>query len=401
MCRQILTLVSLAGYIVLVLAIPAQAGSFSFQGLGHPLGGNLFPTGVSNDGTVAGYYYSWSLSGDNQALVWTRNGGMSKLGDLPGGAFESRAFDISADGSVIVGAGRSASGQEAFRWTNSGGMVGLGDLPGGPFSSLAWSVSADGSAIVGMSISPAFGQEAFRWTSQDGMVGLGAPPGGYYPTFAWDVSGDGLVVVGHATYPVSIDLRVHEAIRWTSADGGVGLGFLPGGSDSEAYAASADGSVVVGYGDSSSGGQAFRWTSQGGMVGLGDLAGGVFYSRATGVSANGDVVVGNSTSASQVEPFLWTNAGGMVGLRDYLANHKVTNLTGWTLQEATAVSADGNTIVGRGINPNGLMEPWIATIPEPTSFALACMALSALAVVAMQRRRAGIQITQSRYRHRR
>ncbi len=36
------------------------------------------------------------------------------LGDLPGGGFFSGASDVSADGSVVLGLGNSAAGQEAF-----------------------------------------------------------------------------------------------------------------------------------------------------------------------------------------------------------------------------------------------------------------------------------------------
>src|SRR5690606_24189691 len=43
----------------------------------------------------------------------------------------STANAISADGSVIVGWGNSANGNEAFRRTEADGMVGLGDLEGG------------------------------------------------------------------------------------------------------------------------------------------------------------------------------------------------------------------------------------------------------------------------------
>ncbi len=38
-------------------------------------------------------------------------------------------------------------GSEAFHWTQAGGMVGLGDLPGGTFGSRAFFVSADGSVV--------------------------------------------------------------------------------------------------------------------------------------------------------------------------------------------------------------------------------------------------------------
>jgi probable HAF family extracellular repeat protein len=57
------------------------------------------------------------------------------LGDLPGGDFESGAWGVSADGSVVVGSSSSASAsQEAFLWTQTGGMVGLRDHPSGHLS---------------------------------------------------------------------------------------------------------------------------------------------------------------------------------------------------------------------------------------------------------------------------
>ena len=93
------------------------------------------------------------------------------LGDLPGGAFNSSARAVSADGSVVAGYGVSTSGREAFAWTADGGMAGLGDLAGGVFFSDARALSADGSVVVGNSFSGSE-QEAFRWTSGSGMVGL-------------------------------------------------------------------------------------------------------------------------------------------------------------------------------------------------------------------------------------
>ena len=64
-----------------------------------------------------------------------------------------------------------------------------------------------------------------------------------------------------------------------------GLGDVPGGGfRSQTFGISADGSVVVGRSESSSGYKAFRWTSDGGMVGLGDLLGGGFYSQAWCIS---------------------------------------------------------------------------------------------------------------------
>jgi probable HAF family extracellular repeat protein len=71
------------------------------------------------------------------------------------------------------------------------------------------------------------------------------------------------------------------------------LGTL-GGSESEAFGVSADGSVVVGWAYNAAGQtRAFRWTASGGMQDLGTLPGGSL-SVAYGVSADGSVVVGRA-----------------------------------------------------------------------------------------------------------
>lgn len=95
---------------------------------------------------------------------------MEALGDLPGGRFSSSVSGVSADASVIVGSSDSGKsedefGSEAFRWTKESGMEGLADLPGGHFKSSATDISADGSVIIGTGRSHK-GYEAFRWTKQ-------------------------------------------------------------------------------------------------------------------------------------------------------------------------------------------------------------------------------------------
>ena len=133
---------------------------------------------------------------------------MVGLGDLPEGTSASRAYDASADGSVVVGSGTSASGVEAFRWTSEGGMVALGDLPGGSFRSCAMGVSADGSVVIGMSES-ALGSEASIWDSVNGMRSiqdvlvndLGLDLTGWTLREAQAISEDGLTVVGWGYNP--------------------------------------------------------------------------------------------------------------------------------------------------------------------------------------------------------
>ncbi len=278
------------------------------------------------------------------------------LGDVPGGAFNSGATAISADGMTVLGQGTpegagNVVAPAAFVWTEASGLVGLGDLPGGSDRSFGHAISSDGSVIVGESNSvftdPTFGSEAFRWTPAGGMVGLGDLPGGTFGSDAVFISADGSVVVGIGRNSQAVPGGAREVFRWTQATGMVGLGSLPGGfpsTSSTANAMSADGSVIVGRASSSSatsGQQAFRWTLAGGMVGLGDLPGGGFQSEAMVVSADGSVVAGQSRSeavGAALEIFRWTEVSGMVGLG--------TIPGGSGHSTALAISMDGSVIVG-------------------------------------------------------
>jgi probable HAF family extracellular repeat protein len=216
------------------------------------------------------------------------------------------------------------------------------------------------------------------------MVGLGDFPGGGSTSLARAVSADGTTIVGRGQTSVG-----SEAFRWTAAGGMVGIGDLPGGPTlSEAFGVSADGTVVVGESSSAAGDQAFRWTMEGGMVGLGDLPGGHFESAAYATSADGSVVVGTSYTDLGFEAFYWNASTGMVNLREMLIAGGVTGLSGWQLSTATSISADGRTIVGWGENPNGQTEGWIATVPEPSTVYLAICGSLLLVGAARRRRKA-------------
>lgn len=328
---------------ILVLSQAAFAIEADFQRLGFFPGS--FPdsqaTGVSGDGLVVvgsrdncrGFYWTvedstidighcrtTAASYDGSVIVgvtcdwegfyWTEDSGLVQIGDLPGWDFYSIASDVSYDGSVIVGQSKSSNGFEAFRWTHSTGMQGLGDLPGGEFDSRGFAVSPDGSIVVGKSNS-ASGREAFIWTESTGMIGLGTLPGSWESS-AYGVTEDGSIVVGRCFSGRS------EAFRWTASTGMVGLGVLPGWSNSWARDVSADGSVVVGCC----------------MTGVG------------------------------WEAFIWDESNGMRNLKEVLENDFGLDLTGWTLNYANGVSADGTVIVGRGDNPAGEREAWVVTFYE-------------------------------------
>jgi probable HAF family extracellular repeat protein len=372
---------------LLVLASSASHAAPMFVPLGNLDGpdSRSEARAVSADGSVVvGMSRGW-------AFRWTRDEGMVGLSDFDG---YSEANDVSSDGSVIVGSSHNrvagAINPEAFRWTRESGLVGLGDLPGGYSNSGASGVSADGSIVIGHGFDAA-GLQSVRWTSEGGMVAIG----GFGSPYTRGVSGDGSVVVGngHASYPNA------EAFRWTSESGMVGLGDLPGGySSSLANDVSADGSVLVGRGESESGSEALRWTSADGMIGLGDLPGGRFLSEAYGVSADGSIIVGSSTvvtrtiiidgtpfSADDPKAFLWDEANGMRPLDQVLTSFGL-DLTGWWITAALGISDDGHTIVGYGTNPSGQREAWLAysddwstPVPEPGTAALLAIGLAAIA----------------------
>ena len=298
----------------------------------------------------------------SSAFRWTIDDGMVDFGSL-----NSVANGVSSDGSIIVG----NSDLEAFRWTIDDGIVGLGFLyvPGhDSFLSFANDVSSDGSTVVGNSNSTPVGGgiqrvEAFRWTANDGMIGLGDLPGGGFFSRANGVSSDGSVVVGVSESSQSGSSG--EAFRWTADDGMIGLGSLYGPYSSRAVAASSDGSVIVGDSSFPTGREAFRWTADDGMIGLGDLPGGEFASIAQDISSDSSVIVGHSRSSLGIEAFIWDSVNGMQRLSDILTAGGL-DLTGWDLEVAQAVSADGKIIAGYGDGPNGKQQAWLADL-TPTS----------------------------------
>jgi len=238
--------------------------------------------------------------------------------------------------------------------------VGLGDIPNpsdpfpGPHSS-AGALTSDGLTVFGSSDSG-----AFRWTQATGMVLL--QPSNFFPSGA---SGDGSVLVGNQS---------SQAVRWTMAAGIMGLGFLPGATDSSAIAVSQDGTTVVGTSNLN----AFRWTSATGMIGLG-LLNGLPVSQARGVSANGGVIVGYGTTTTNNVAFIWDPVNGLRTVQQVLTSDGI-DLTGWTLTEADGISADGRTIVGQGTDPAGFSVGWIAVIPEPGTGLLVMAGVLGLAI---------------------
>ena len=198
------------------------------------------------------------------------------------------------------------------------------------------------------------GSLSYDVRGHNGKLEARRPGGGEFASWALDVSADGSVVVGWGTSD-----QGREAFRWTAAEGMVGLGDLPRADfRSEALAVSADGSTIVGYSSTTRGNEAFRWTASDGMVALDPGPTGVYTGKARGVSADGSVIVGGEGLA-----YIWDEVNGSRSIHAILEESGI-DLGDWWLKTVSDVSADGTVVIGRGINPDGFEEGWIATLPR-------------------------------------
>ena len=363
--------------IVLAMCHDLSAQPASFQGLGTlPDTDYSQATDISADGgTIVGtcYRYNCPYSTCPEAFQWIAATGMMSLG-FPPGADSSDALGVSANGSFIVGSGRGIEGDFAWRWSQDSGFV---PLPTPNNSDISWAqeVSDDGQTIVGWSIHQlqlcpnSFGSNAdataCRWTAGGLSLDTPNPLPGYNEAAAYVVSGDGQTAFG-SSFSSNCNGQEGEPCLWIGAGGANAWSNYEsnGFTFSGPAAVSHDGNVFVGAGITADGTRAFRWTASDGMVNLGVIPG-FTTSAASAVSADGSVVVGACGNSSVTAAFIWDQANGLCDLRTTLIGQGA-DLTGWTLAGVVAISADGLTIVGGGINPEGDQEAWIAVLGNPS-----------------------------------
>lgn len=264
------------------------------------------------------------------------------LGTL-GGA-QSGAFFTDADGSTVMGYAEDEDGTvRLVLWEN--GAIRDITPDGAQFFSNAFErngsrnfiMSGNGETVTGYFVpSGASGQSVII---RDGVVTQMTGADFLFPRV---ISHDGLVVAGRggfigspvrAFYYDAAGLYWLPNLRGSTFDGGVTV-----------EAINADGSVIVGT-DGTGPQRAVRWVD-GQIQDLGVLPNGIV-SFANDVSADGNVVVGYSQIESSPgfatpEAFIWRD-GQMTGL-GFLNN---TDEPGNNQSEATAVSGDGTTVIGR------------------------------------------------------
>jgi uncharacterized membrane protein len=185
----------------------------------------------------------------------------------------------------------------------------------------------------GLVMAANYGGEIFRWTAKEGFVDLGP---GDPNSSAIGISKDGSTIISSL---IDSDGNGTPAI-WKKTTGWTDLGHPANGCllDQEwgsGYGVSGDGSIAVGLAWYCPGAEAFEWTEKGGMKHLSHPVG--RSSRASAISSDGNTIVGFSEdpTGGYRRPVRWVS-----GKTDWFAGKHA-------IGEATGVSYDGSQIVGQ------------------------------------------------------
>lgn len=301
----------------------------------HPSVDTMIATDFSDDGqVVTGGYRIGSLSG---AYRYSEPDGFTLLDNDP---LQPRfvANGVSGDGSTMFGLNRVESDDgvvlSAAIYKADGTNVDLGFLGTNGIleGSSVSGVSADGSTAVGGSSTSVYGvSQPFMWTESEGMTRITSFERG----MATGISRNGKWVIG-TNY--ENDDGVAQMFRWSEETGDELLGYLRRPHDSFMRSISDDGSVIVGYADTS------------------DFS---FFDN---------------------QAVIWTEEDGIQNLRTHLIDeYGMLELVDWHLLEATSVSADGTVIAGDGFDPDGNRRAFVVVIPSPgTVIPAALLALGGL-----------------------
>lgn len=181
--------------------------SSGYQHMTTPPGSSYnYARNISGDGTTvvgSAQYGSWWSA----AVRWDSSGSPSILPGLPDST-TTNAYCVNLDGTIAAGVSFVNNGTGTIgllvRWSDTGVVQNLGVLAGGRFS-IPFDMSADGSVIVGYD---QFKQTAFVWHESVGIVSLydylldsGADLTGWTRfSNAQAVSADGSVITGAGLY---------------------------------------------------------------------------------------------------------------------------------------------------------------------------------------------------------
>ncbi len=341
-------------FLLLFCSTEANAQSLIWTGT---LGGESSEAfAISDDGNVVVGQFRNS-SGENRAVKWTASTGLQILNGLQN--INSWARAVSSDGSIIVGTAQE-NVRLAFRCIQNNSFEYLASLGGSGFNtSEAFDLSADGSKIVGILTNLSDEVRGFIWSESLGMTELSTLLSiSITPrSEASSISGDGDWLVGRSAYSDVNFTYSALPVDWVNPST-YNIRSLPYFQPMEygvAEEISENGEYAVGRFKINGKLRGQRWhRQQPGLVedvglldGIPDSVGNCY---ALDVSNDG-LVVGQTTDQSSegIAAYLWektsVNTSIMYNLNVLYSN--LINQSGY-LVSANAITPDGRFIVGRG-----------------------------------------------------
>ncbi|MEP7051808.1 MAG: hypothetical protein ABJB12_15700 [Pseudomonadota bacterium] len=310
----------------------------AFQGIGVPSGDSQsFANNVSHDGTIVVGYSSVGSTSPQHSLRWV-NGVLTGIPYSAGASCVATAADANG---VVVGRCYDGSSDSSYQYVN-GTLTAISLAPNtGDIAD----ISKDGKVSVGLAIVASnSSQQAFHRVN--GSVSL-LPKIDTDWSRALGVSGDGSVIVGEEY------IFFHVGWFWSAATGTKQLAQSAAGfSNYYGTDVSTDGKVIVGY---SNDGYAIRWSGASYAQYQTTPSSAYAATNQDGTASVGTLTIAANTTVAAI----WDANGNVHQVTDYLTN---SNLSGWTLTEATGISDDGKVVVGNGLY-GGQSQGWIAHLP--------------------------------------
>ncbi len=251
------------------------------------------------------------------------------------------AVAVSDDGTVMTGnmADPMTGNQVAGRWTQATGWVPIGGISTCGSISSAYDITGDGSSIVGFVWVNGCDAHGFRWTDGVGIEVLDSLGNGTNRCSA--ISADGAIMGGFAqgsqnrtpsVWLPDLTGQLYN-IDWIG----------------EVYGFSEDGSIILGAAN----GNAFSQAGLGGpLTNLGKLNTGVQWTGIPeDVTSDGQTIAGFDVAGLAREAWVWTASDGIISMNDRLTALGINGVG--ALLTTRAVSEDGNVVVGGGAGTGG------------------------------------------------
>lgn len=332
--------------------------------------------GLSSDGTVAA-----GTSG-GVPIIWSTTHGLRSLGLPPASAISTAVAVASRQGTVIAAIDTNKTPTRSYKWegslTGTGNFTLLSNLSG----YREWIVRALGTngtsntwfAGSSMNTGDGNGREPCRldeFTNYPRLINP-MPTGGHDHADFHAVADNG-ICAGQFQYGGTAPAGgSRNALKWDGGAACVALNTLMGSPsvsyEAVARAISRDSLVIGGGSHYPGGGSLFRpvlWKNSITPTAIPFIPGGDNDNDGEVLALNGDGTLAGGytrrgiTGAS--EAFIWDAVNQTRSLQQVLTSDFGLDLTGWTLQEVRAISADGLVLAGAGLH-DGQTEGWVVYV---------------------------------------